>query len=240
MPANVIIRTETTSRPVPAVWRGASLAVHRPIIDGKISTLPKDWTITHIASGLAACRRFNGTKSAAVSLARLWDASFQAIPASGSLKQWPHAKQWLNDLAIVQNGTSQPAGPVELTPLQQLESASTPSQIQTAVARAMGYEPMSEEEGAEQFEIAPNFEPAPGRVPYHGAVQLKPSGSLWFFWIPQGGNYRDHAADLAGWYQVPLMAEIEDWSLGSVACSPCDDDVEPDHPDSWLVLLGMI
>jgi len=240
MPANITIRCATSDHTVATVWLGSSLAVHRPIINGKTSNLPKDWAITHTASGMAACRRFSGSKSAAVALARLWDASFGKIPASGSLNGWPHAAQWLNDLAIAQNGTSQPAGPVKRSPMDELQAATTPAQVQTAVARAMGYEPMGDDEGLQQFDAEPDFIPAPGRVPFNGAIQRKPSGSLWLYWMPQGANYRATFDDLVGWYQLPTMAEIEEWSLGSTACSPCDDDVEPDHPDSWLRILGLI
>lgn len=240
MPANITIRCATSNHTVPTVWLGSSLAVHRPIIDGKTSNLPKDWAISHLASGMAACRRFSGSKSAAVALARLWDESFGKIPANGSLNGWPHSSEWLNDLAIAQNGTRQPAGPVKRSPMDELQAATTPAQVQTAVARAMGYDPMGDDEASQQFEIEPDFIPAPDRVPYNGAIQRKPSGSLWLFWIPQGANYRDQVADLAGWYQIPLMGEIEDWTLGSVACTPCDDDCEPDHPDSWLRILGLI
>jgi len=131
--------------------------------------------------------------------------------------------------------------PMNPSPLEALKAATTPAEIQAAVARAMGYEPMDKDEAAEQFEIEPDFDPnVPGWIPWNGAVQRKPSGALWLFWMPQGRNYRDTFDDLVGWYQVPLMGEIEDWTLGSVACTPCDDDCEPDHPDSWLRILGLI
>jgi hypothetical protein len=240
MPANITIRCATSDHTVATVWLGSSLAVHRPIVDGRTSNLPKDWAISHLASGMAACRRFSGSKSAAVALARLWDESFGKIPASGSLNGWPHAAQWLNDLAIAQCGTSQTTGPVNRSPMDELEAATTPAAIQTAVARAMGYEPMNDDEGLQQFEAEPDFIPSPSRVPYNGAIQRKPSGSLWLYWMPQGENYRHRFDDLVGWYQLPLMAEIEEWVVGSTACTPCDDDVEPDHPDSWLSILGLI
>lgn len=240
MPATLTIRCAESDRTVPTVWLGSSLAVHRPIINGKLSKAPRHWAITHKASGLAACRSFDGSKQSAVALARLWDACFSAIPANGSINDWPYAKQWLNDLAIAQWGTSQPAGPVERSPMEELQAATTPAQVQTAVARAMGYEPMGDDEGLQQFDAEPDFIPAPGRVPFNGAIQRKPSGSLWMYWMPQGANYRATFDDLVGWYQLPTMAEIEEWSLGSTACSPCDDDVEPDHPDSWLRILGLI
>jgi len=36
------------------------------------------------------------------------------------------------------------------------------------------------------------------------------------------------------------MGELEEMSFDSTALTPAEDDVEPDHPDSWLTLLGMI
>lgn len=241
MPANITIRCNDQTRNVPPVWRGENLAVHRPVIKGGgLSDAPRHWAITHTASGLAACLSFDGSKQSAVALARLWDAAFQSVPLDGSASQWHHRNQWLADLKAAQLGDGKLSGPQPITPLQQLQAATTPAQVQAAVARAMGYDPMGDDEASQQFEIEPDFIPAPGRVPYNGAIQRKPSGSLWLFWIPQGANYRDQAADLADWYQVPLIGEIEDWTLGSVACTPCDDDCEPDHPDSWLRILGMI
>jgi hypothetical protein len=41
-------------------------------------------------------------------------------------------------------------------------------------------------------------------------------------------------------YQVPSMDEINEWVLDSVCETPDGDCVEPDHPDSWLSLLGLI
>ena len=41
-------------------------------------------------------------------------------------------------------------------------------------------------------------------------------------------------------HQVPSMSEIEEWVLDSVCETPEGDRVEPDHPDSWLSLLGII
>jgi hypothetical protein len=85
-----------------------------------------------------------------------------------------------------------------------------------------------------------DFQPAPDRVPYNGAVKRSKTGTLWMFWMPQGANYRDQYDDLVGWYQVPLLSEVEEWTFDSVCPTPCDDDLEPDHPDSWLSLLGLV
>lgn len=41
-------------------------------------------------------------------------------------------------------------------------------------------------------------------------------------------------------YDVPSDAELERWVFDSVCETPDGDTVEPDHPDSWLSLLGFI
>ena len=53
-----------------------------------------------------------------------------------------------------------------------------------------------------------------------------------------GENYTEEAGSLHGWYKVPTLAQIEAWVFDSVADTPNGDPVEPDHPDSWLKLLG--
>lgn len=42
------------------------------------------------------------------------------------------------------------------------------------------------------------------------------------------------------WYDLPSWGEIEDWVFDSVCQSPDDNDVEPDAPESWLSILGLI
>lgn len=41
-------------------------------------------------------------------------------------------------------------------------------------------------------------------------------------------------------YAVPTYGEIEEMAFDSVAFNPDGDDVEPDAPDSWLSILGLI
>ena len=41
-------------------------------------------------------------------------------------------------------------------------------------------------------------------------------------------------------YAVPDMDQLEAWVFDSVCETPEGDIVEPDHPDSWLSLLGII
>lgn len=41
-------------------------------------------------------------------------------------------------------------------------------------------------------------------------------------------------------YETPSFEELEHWVYDSVCETPHGDPVEPDHPDSWLSLLGLI
>ncbi|WOB09717.1 MULTISPECIES: hypothetical protein [Burkholderiales] len=41
-------------------------------------------------------------------------------------------------------------------------------------------------------------------------------------------------------YDIPDFDQIEAWVFGSVCETPDGDTVEPDHPDSWLSLLGIV
>lgn len=42
------------------------------------------------------------------------------------------------------------------------------------------------------------------------------------------------------WWPVPTMDEVQAWTLDSVCPTPAGDIVEPDHPDAWLSLLGLV
>jgi hypothetical protein len=66
-------------------------------------------------------------------------------------------------------------------------------------------------------------------------------GVLRCYWIPAGGNYSSEEQDeLTGWYDVPDLEDIEEFTFDSCCPTPAGDDVEPDHPDSWLSILGLI
>ena len=41
-------------------------------------------------------------------------------------------------------------------------------------------------------------------------------------------------------YETPSMEQLQEWVFDSVCETPDGDTVEPDHPDSWLSLLGLI
>lgn len=233
------IKCNDHERTVPTVWQGAYLSVHRPLVKGGLSAAPRHWAITHSASGLAACASFDGTKQAAVRLARLWDQAFASITVDDASK-WRYRDQWARDLKVAQWGTGSLTGPVDASPLQQMQEARTFAELQEVTARALSYQPIPEPESLQQYPLEVDFKPEPGRLPYLGAVKRSQSGSLWLYWIPQGGNYRATFDDLVGWYQVPTLEEVEQWTFSDTVPTPADDDLEPDHPDSWLRLLGLI
>lgn len=202
------------------------------------SSAPAQWAISHVSTGLSACRTFEGAKSRAIALARLWDGAFAEITASGTAKGWRWSQAWARDLQIAQYETfAKPLGPRELSPLEDLKRASTAGDVERAVWRAMGYEPAPEPDASEQYPA-----PVTTQTSGAGAVRRNPdTGALEYWWLPRGGNYPfGDAIALAGWYEVPALADVERWCLGSVAETPSGDRVEPDHPDAWPRLLGAI
>lgn len=42
------------------------------------------------------------------------------------------------------------------------------------------------------------------------------------------------------WWPVPTMGDLEDMTHDDWCATPDDDEVEPDHPGSWLSILGLI
>lgn len=112
----------------------------------------------------------------------------------------------------------------------------SPEQI--LIAHALGYQPLSKEDCEEQYEIEVNFINDGKSIPFNGAIAIV-DGIKSVYWMPQSKQYRDEFDDLVGWYEVPSNDEIETWVFDSVVPTPIEDDVEPDHPDSWLSLLGL-
>lgn len=113
--------------------------------------------------------------------------------------------------------------------------------ITQEIAASFGYEPMSEDERNQQYQPAPNYDSATGGLPKAGSIYVNKHGVYRYYWIPEGGNYTQEEKDeLQGWYDIPLNEDLEDWCLDSYAFTPAEDEVEPDHPDSWLRLLYLI
>jgi hypothetical protein len=111
---------------------------------------------------------------------------------------------------------------------------------QQLIGQALGYEPLTEEEGSAQYPADVTYPGGPA-VPYIGDIYRNKRGTLRCFWAPQGANYttEDHD-ELAGWYDVPDLEDIEEWTFDSTCPTPAGDDVEADHPDSWLSILGLV
>lgn len=111
---------------------------------------------------------------------------------------------------------------------------------QQLIGQALGYEPLTEEEGSEQYPADVTYTGGPA-VPYIGDIYRNKRGVLRCFWAPQGANYTtaDHD-ELAGWYDVPDLEDIEAWTFDSTCPTPAGDDVEHDHVDSWLRILSLV
>jgi len=110
-----------------------------------------------------------------------------------------------------------------------------------AIAESFGYIPFSEEEGQEQYQAEVNYNQSAfdsedeDTHPVNGSVYIDKQGVYRCYWKPECSE-----EELEGWYDIPTNEEIEEWSLDSVCFTPGDDEVEPDHPDSWLSILGLI
>ena len=42
------------------------------------------------------------------------------------------------------------------------------------------------------------------------------------------------------WVLIPSLAEFQEWTMDSVCPTPDGDMVEPDAPNSWLSLVGLV
>lgn len=114
---------------------------------------------------------------------------------------------------------------------------------QKEIAAVVGYTPLEGAEGEEQYPVTPDFDPdkqGPEYLPCTGSCYRSKRGKLRIYWIPAGRNYRNERDSLTGWYDVPTLEDVEEWTFDSTCPTPAEDDVEPDHPDSWLSILGLI
>jgi hypothetical protein len=235
----VDVRLADGTKTVPVVWAGSHLAVHRPLNKNEpdgLSKLPRYWSVTHKATGYLAGPSLDASQRDVLALAKLWDSAFASVTAAGDAKSWRWRENWAEDIRRI--GYGKPlVGPRQLTPLERLDSAGTYAEVETAVRAAMGYEPMEEPEASSQFPAEPTT-----KTDGAGAIRRNPeTGLLELLWLPRGGNYSfTDASHLRGWFEIPAGADVEGWCLGSVAETPCGDSVEPDHPDAWPRLLGLI
>lgn len=224
-------------RTVPAAWRGDRLAVNRPVFKEGLGTAPRAWVVTHLGIGYSL-GTVNAPQRAVIALARAWDhpaAGLEALTVENA-RRWRWARRWLDDCSRAGRGLPV-IGPRELTPLEALESAGTAAECEAAVRAAMGAPaPMSEAEAAEQWPAE-----LTRKTTGAGAIARR-DGELAFYWLPseEGGTGLMEAMELAGWYPIPAAGDVERWCLGSTAETPAGVHVEPDHPDAWPRLPGLI
>ena len=241
MPATVTLSLpDGATMEAPARWRGRALAVHAPVNhvrDGKQTR--GLWAITGHVHGLSA-GTFCGPLRDAIALARLWDDAFAAaLPASRvsapSLAQWEHAQQWLRQLS----GDEPATGP---------GPSADAIRTRERVAAVDG-------DGAEQFPATPTITPAgPGRVRFARRLNngrerlrnletgkaLRMDGDVAAFKGPDPLTPVFRLLWRGVWIDVPTIAECMEWSHDGVAETPDGSRVEPDAPNSWLSLLGII
>lgn len=226
-------------------WRGRALAVHPPIVDGVPTKRRGLWSISAPCCGLRA-GTFRGPLRDAVALARLWDDAFadaltgSTFDAPTSLRDWPQRQAWSRQC----DRFNAPTGPVDPSDPDWMH----PAAVADAVTAADG-------DGAEQFPASPTITPSgPGRVrfsrtlnngrerltdpetgkrlrmtgdvvAFKGADPLTPVLRLWF-------GQR--------WHDVPSIAQCMEWTFDGVCETPDGSRVEPDAPESWLSLLGIV
>ena len=114
---------------------------------------------------------------------------------------------------------------------------------QQQIATAIGYVPLDTDESTEQYPADIDFQDPPkGAIACTGNVyRNRKTGMLACYWIPAGNNYTSEEKDeLQGWYEVPSLEDIEEWTFDSCCPTPVGDEVEADHPDSWLRILSLV
>ena len=229
MSRTITVQTAYTGpREVPAKWAGQWLAVHRPVRRKGLSSEPALWTLTLLPLGLSG-GELAAPLPAVVAFARLWDtpaARWDDVNTAGDATAWQWRDRFRDDVARVRSG--RPAlGPRALTPLERLESAGTVAEVSAAVAAAMGAPSLTPDEEGDPFPVA-EVMPA-DRV----RAGILPGGDT-----PQGGwpwiRWRGR------WWPVPTVGEAHAMALDSVAETPDGRTVEPDAPDSWPRILGLI
>jgi hypothetical protein len=254
-------------------WRGRAMCVHAPIRDGVPTPTRGVWVIASTEFGYAA-GTYRGPLSAAIKLARLWDAAFgdalATAPRVGagvpSLSTWHQARDWSRQL----NGDAPATGPVAAAPtspqLRADAAAGRPVSL-AALARAKRRDAASEPprrepvaaadgDGAEQFPATPTLTPgtAPRTVRYarrlpDGRERLRDpetgravrmNGDVAAFRGPDPLTPRLRLWFGDRWHDVPTIAELMGWTFDGVAETPDGSRVEPDAPNSWLTLLGVV
>lgn len=123
------------------------------------------------------------------------------------------------------------------------------NQITESIAVTFGYTPFPEGEQDKQFQAEVNYDPQKNAPPKSGSVYRNKRGVLRIYWEPSeehpeycpDENGMSYAYQVEGWFDVPTNEEVEEQCLGEVALDPTGEtELEPDHPDAWPRLLGLI
>ena len=241
--------------PTRGVWVIASTAYgyaagtyHGPLRDA--ITLARLWDAAFADALAAAPRGADGIPSLSTwHQARAWSRQLNGdAPASGPVSA-DHGDYRRETDARGDNGRT-----IGAPTLPQLRADAAPTRERVAAADG---------DGAEQFPTTPTMVPvvvdgarrvrlsrrlpdgrerlrdADGRAvrmngdiaAFRGPDPLTPVLRLWF------GTPGQTAA---AWHDVPSIAQLLEWSLDGVAETPDGSRVEPDAPNSWLTLLGVV
>lgn len=237
------VTTKTGSVTISAVWCGDCLAVHAPIKDNAAIVSRGLWVISDQVSGLSA-GVFRGSKVDAIKLAKLWDTAFKdALQTNGgNLSKWGQSRVW----GLQLQGDLPRTGPVARNhPDFLITDAHTYREPVTA----------SDGDGGEQFPATITISKGSqsGKVRFSGSVCGRPrlrnpetgapvrmNGDCAAFNGPDPLTPVFKLWFRGAWYVVPTVAQIMEWTLDSIVESPDGCRVEPDAPESWLSLLGLV
>jgi hypothetical protein len=240
-------------------WRGRALAVHPPVRDGAAPVSRGVWAITHPVSGLRA-GTFRGTLRDAVKLARVWDRAFwDAVvrPFEPDLNQWEQRFAWMRQC----DGTSHVVGPVSsdhpdhASRIGCTDHNETPDNAVILPDVPRKRATAADGDGGEQFPATLTiWATTPGRARFARVVcgrdrlrnpetgkPVRMTGDVAAFRNPANPLTPVLKLWFRGvWHVVPTIAECMEWSLDGVCETPDGRMVEPDAPDAWLSLLGVV
>lgn len=219
MPVITVQTAHAGPRDIPAKWAGRWLAVHRPVRRDGLSKTPGLWAVTLKPLGLSG-GEIAAPLAAVLALAKLWDtpdALWDDVATAADASTWRWRNRWRDDIDRAVYG--RPAiGPRELTPLQALDSAGTAAEVSAAVAAAMGAPTLTADEESEAYPVV-DILPADCVKTEDGWPMVRWRGK---------------------WWPAPTVGDVHGWCLDSVAETPDGRYLEPDNPESWPRILGLI
>ena len=232
-----IARADGAEQSVAPRWRGVALAVHPPIVSCDAKPARGKWVISGHVHGLSA-GVFLGPLRDAIALAKAWDAAFAAaLPpwrdTAPNLSQWEHSAAWGRQLRRDEPPTGPGYGFVARERITAADGDGG-EQWEPVLTVTPGSKPKTARfsrvlaNGRERLRC-----PVTGKclrmngdtAAFKGPNPLQPIYRL--FWNGQ-------------WLDVPTIAELMAWSMDGICETPDGSRVEPDAPDAWLSLLGIV